>query len=260
MQTEPRHFGTPESPLFGCYHAPQATPRQCAVLLCNPFGQEQVRAHRAFGLLANRLARLGFGALRFDYHGCGDSSGESDEGDVTRWTHDVATAIDELKAWTGASVVSLLGLRLGASLALLAADGRDDVESLVLWEPIVRGSDYIEQLLDAHRAWAREHRTTDNDTEGLEALGFPISPALRRDLQGMDLLSAGTPSARRVLVIEEEGEAEAAGFLGQLEDGNGLVEYRRSPGARIGMSQNDLGKVWVPTHAIQTIASWLADA
>ena len=58
---------------------------------------------------------------------------------TTRWKHDalrrvvaedLATAIDWFRARTGAERVGLLGLRLGATLASLAADARSDVYAL----------------------------------------------------------------------------------------------------------------------------------
>ena len=90
LQARPLHFGPVGSPLFGCYHPPDGAARRSGVVLCYPFGQEYVRAHRAFRLLANRLASVGFHVLRFDYHGCGDSSGGRGRGDLSRWKSDTA--------------------------------------------------------------------------------------------------------------------------------------------------------------------------
>ena len=50
-------------------------------MICNPFGFEEVCAHRSLRHLAGAAAAAGIAALRFDYAGCGNSSGdESDPG------------------------------------------------------------------------------------------------------------------------------------------------------------------------------------
>ena len=77
VEIEPFYFGTSSKPLFGCYHVPQsALRRDCGVLFCAPMGSEYVRFHRAYRQLADRLAKAGFPVLRFDFYGCGDSSGD----------------------------------------------------------------------------------------------------------------------------------------------------------------------------------------
>ena len=51
--------------------------------------------------------------------------------------------------------IALIGLRLGASLALQAAVKRGDVLYLVLWDPIVDGREYFAQMKVQHqeRLW-----------------------------------------------------------------------------------------------------------
>ena len=61
---------------------------------------------------------------------------------------DTRAAIDELKRQVpGLDRVTLVGLRFGATLAAAAAAGRDDVERLVLWDPVVDGADYMQSVL-----------------------------------------------------------------------------------------------------------------
>ena len=50
--------------------------------------------------------------------------------------------------------VALLGLRLGGTVAALAAEHAEDVSKLILWSPIIRGHDYVEELF---RRWAVTH-------------------------------------------------------------------------------------------------------
>ena len=68
--------------LAALYHPPTSADRGRGVLILNPLGQEAVRAHRLLRVLADRLARLGVHVLRFDFHGCGDSSSDDLDGEM----------------------------------------------------------------------------------------------------------------------------------------------------------------------------------
>src|SRR5215470_155948 len=129
----PIYFGDAHTRLFGWIHRPTRQVRTTAVLLCNPLGDDIVRAHRSLRHLAEDLCSAGFPVLRFDFHGTGDSAGsERDPGRVAAWRRDVGTAIDELRARTGADEVAIVGLRLGGTIAADVASQRSDVASVVL--------------------------------------------------------------------------------------------------------------------------------
>ena len=51
----PMYFGRSEAPLYGVYHAPVDFDSRQAAVFCYPFGQEYMRAHRAYRQLATRL-------------------------------------------------------------------------------------------------------------------------------------------------------------------------------------------------------------
>ncbi|MEO1524136.1 MAG: alpha/beta fold hydrolase [Planctomycetota bacterium] len=169
-------FGSDSTPLFGVHHSPRRTVDQAkCVVLCPPIGQEYLRTHWALRLIANQLTRKGFHVLRFDYRGLGDSSGEPfDVKSIDEWRCDIETAVDFLKETTGAETVMLFGLRTGASLAAEVTSVRTDVHSLVAWEPIYEGREYLDQLREVHQTmidlWWQEVRTV-NDASFEELLG-----------------------------------------------------------------------------------------
>ena len=132
----PFFFGSSERPLYGSYEPPQGRELRRGAVICNAVGLEYFRAHRACRSLARRISSAGAHVLRFDYLGTGDSGGEVDDLKVSDWTDSVEQAVDELRAMTGLAKVSLIGLRLGASLASRATEGRSDIASLVLWDPV----------------------------------------------------------------------------------------------------------------------------
>ena len=64
----PFYFGTRDRRLFGVMDVPSpATRTRRAVVLCHPFGQEYVRAHRSMRKLAEQLCQQGFTVLRFGW-------------------------------------------------------------------------------------------------------------------------------------------------------------------------------------------------
>lgn len=133
----PFYFGGSDQRLYGVYEAAHhRKARDQAVVLCNPIGNEHIHAHRTMRNLSSQLSKAGIHALRFDYFGSGDSSGEAYEGDPQRWCDDIRSAVFELHEMTGAARMSLVGLRFGANLAAQVAADLPKVVSLVLWDPV----------------------------------------------------------------------------------------------------------------------------
>ncbi|MDO4905317.1 MAG: hypothetical protein Q4A16_07195 [Lautropia sp.] len=107
--------------LAAMYHPPSSRVNGRAVLIINPLGQEAVRAHRLLRVLSDRLARQGVHVLRFDFHGCGDSSGDDLDGEMEGWQGDLLAAHAWLLKQTGVQSVGWMGIRLGFAVGWLAA-------------------------------------------------------------------------------------------------------------------------------------------
>lgn len=215
----PLYFGPADAPLFGAFHAPESAARSTGVLLCQPLGHEYIRAHRTFNQLAASLARAGFPVLRFDYFGTGDSSGADELASVARWTADVHTAIDELKDTASVETVAVLGLRLGASIALAAAQRRPDIARLVLWDPVIDGRVYLAELERLQRQWLKDRPGSRLFTlrPGVEEIfGFPMPRPLRQEIEALDL-SAAPPRGVRVDVVGSLGHEEYGPWVSALQ-------------------------------------------
>jgi uncharacterized protein len=194
-----RFFQAHDRDLLAAVHlSPRLHARSAAVLLCNPFGEEAARAHRAYRVMARRLEDAGYAAMRFDYAGTGDSSGNLADYGVDAWVEDIEAAADELRRESGVSRIVLVGLRFGATLAALCAQrGRLRGAHVVLWDPVVDGAQYLRELRRAHRAYmdaefGRATAAQPDAAEGPEsmlheALGTPISARLHGELSAIDL-------------------------------------------------------------------------
>jgi alpha/beta superfamily hydrolase len=258
-------FGAPPRSLYGFLHEPprpQSATR--VVVLCAPLWREGVRAHRVLRQLSVRLAKDGLTVLRFDYTGAGDSAGGNEEGDLDTWLGDVAAAIDEARRAKGVARVTLLGVRFGATLAALAAGRRDDVERLVLWEPVLNGARYLEQGLADQRAWADLYATWRRVPRaavadgGDEILGYRVTEAMRRSISEVDLLAAQPPrTAPRALVIERTAPAAGAGLAARLADRGARVDEEVLAEAEIWKEHRAEGAAGA-RQTQETIAGWLA--
>lgn len=219
----PYFFASGNRRLMGLYHAPETprTPRS-AVIFCNPFGQEAIRSHRMYRVLADRMARSGYAALRFDYSCTGDSEGECTEGRLAHWIEDVRAADREVVARSGATRVTWVGLRLGATLALLAADRDPGHEvNLVVWDPVLSGANYLKELAQAHVGflanvfrWKPGRVARSRGIRALDSMqelvGFEISPELRREIEAIDLGAQRRILSRSVTVLGDQPAEEYA--------------------------------------------------
>lgn len=209
MKETPYFFG-PRPRLFGIYHAPEP-PGRLPFVFCHPFGEEKLWAQRVYVTFARALAGRGHPVLRFDQAGNGDSEGEFVDSSLASASRDLDLAIAEAKARTGAARVGLLGLRLGASLAIRDAAARDDVAQIVAWAPIVKGGPYLQELLrinvTTQMAVFREVREDRTElgrrlAEGgsVNVDGYEIGGGLARDLDRLSLIDAPGPSAPTLVV------------------------------------------------------------
>lgn len=143
------------------------------------------------------LARAGIPVLRFDYYGTGDSAGDISEADTGRWIEDTHAAIEELKDTGNVDKVCVVGLRLGALVASYACSTRKDIEQLVLWDPIISGEAYLEELRYEIKNQISVRRTNFENSDGtLHFNGFAANDNFQKSLKELDLLNTfpGSPS------------------------------------------------------------------
>lgn len=250
----PFYFGSSDRQLFGCYHKPQNTAkRACAVVICQPMGHEYIYCHRALRQLATRLCEVGFPVLRFDFYGCGDSGGEGEEGTFTQWLEDVSTAVAEVRARASVTQISLIGLRLGAALAFAAAEQRHDVQSLVLWDPVVVGTNYIAEVIQLHGEALRRRGLKHPDV-GAEVFGFSLPAALRQQLEQLNLLLLSPNLCTRILTLCSDDSASSA-FLRYLAAHGSRVESQQLKAPKIWQPTVD-GNLLVPNQPLRSIVDW----
>ncbi len=190
---------------FGWLHEAAGT---TGVLLCGAQGYEQLCAHRAWRILGENIAALGFPTMRFDYGGAGDSLGsDRDPARLADWLASTRLAVRELKSRTRVDRVVIVGSRLGASFAAQIASEDRGVDGVALLAPVASGRAYVRELSVFAKMQSQpgERPAHVKDEPGLEVQGFWLSPETQEQLRSVDLGKLpASPAPKMLLVAPDE--------------------------------------------------------
>jgi uncharacterized protein len=256
----PFFFGSSDRALYGVYTPPKTRGRvQSGVVLCAPFGMEYMRSHRAFRQLTSLLNREGHHVLRFDYFGTGDSAGEGEDGSVEQWSRDVDTAIEELRDTTSLDRVSVVGLRFGGLLAAQVAVRRNDLNRVVLWDPIVRGKQYVREMLDSEGALPENGGGSPAGVRGTVGIaGFPLTERLRAEMEGVDLTTLDATAAKELVLVVSSEQPEYLALRDAWKAAGVRGRYRLVPSAGNWAEGDKFGSALIPQAIIQDVVSCLS--
>jgi len=194
---------------FGWLHQNNGGP--LGVVMCASWDYEALATHPSWRVFADRLALAGLPTLRFDYPGSGDSLGESAaRGAFEAAIASVGRAAAFLKETAGVEQVALVGLRLGAAMALQAAS-QSEIAAAVLIRPVLRGKTYIaEQRALGKIIAAREgaHIRRDPAPGAIEIEGFRLAADAVEAIAALDLTKSDYAEPPRVLVVGEAGSRQ----------------------------------------------------
>ncbi len=265
---EPLYFSGDAGQLFGWLHRPTG---EChsdlGLLICKPFGYEALCAHRSLRAFARMAATSGVSTLNFDYAGTGDSVEiESGTEQIETWCGDIISAVTELRRRTGVRRVCLLGFRLGALLATLAAR-RVSIDALILVAPIISGKTYLRELRTTQSMAARRAlvpgsiregwRSVEDAADGsVEVGGYHLSAATLSRLGDVDLDAPGAPPASALLVIDRRGLPAARGWVREISGRGVPVDYHALPGF-VEMMMTPPPFTRIPDTMIACVREWL---
>ncbi len=175
--------------LFAWHHVANVDVRRgAAVVLCPPLGFDYVCVYRSWRILAQQLAALGFDVFRFDFEGTGDSAGDPEDPDrLGAWLLSIERAIGEARAIAGTRHVALVGLRLGATLAVEAAATLGGVSRLVLWSPFRSGRAYLRELSAFARLCPEDNVRQPEADKDIQSAGFVVTGESAAALERLDL-------------------------------------------------------------------------
>ena len=205
---------------------------------------------------ADQLAEQGYICLRFDYLGTGDSSLDlSRPIQSLTWIDNIASEIQFLKDKLGINSISLIGLRLGASLAALYA-ALHPVNHLILWNPCISGRRYIREIQTIGSLSQNAIRPQQNL---FESAGVAMHSSIVADLKKIDLLkldySLLKQSNSKILLAERDDISSNEKFLSLLKDNKLNSEQITFAGYEDMMAEPH--DTIIPKNAIEKLIRWL---
>jgi alpha-beta hydrolase superfamily lysophospholipase len=267
---EALYFDSGGKKLFAWLHAaPGKSRAPIGLVICKPFGYEAICSHRAIRTFAEAAAAIGLPALRFDYLGTGDSADiETGANQLETWTRDVVAAVAELRRRTGVRRVCLLGFRLGALIAMLAADKCvAELAGLICIAPIINGRRYLRELrttrlasmltAEPPRSPYQPSDASLRDSESVEVSGFILSASTIKALSEIDDNNSRGAPVPQMLVIDGVSLPAAREWRESLSVNGTTVQYRTMPGL-VQMLMTAPQFAEVPKEMIAATCVWLS--
>jgi alpha-beta hydrolase superfamily lysophospholipase len=234
-----------------------------AVLLCPPFGWEEVCCSRSLRGAATLLARAGHPTARLTLPGTADGAGGPRDGDlVRRWIDAVAAAAAWLRERTDASRCLAFGIGLGGMLAYLAAREHDAIDDLALWAVPDRGRTLLHEGKSLSKVIAsdfREDRGRDPAAAGdLDLIGYLMTAETQAALSALELSALALPDCgrRRVLLLSRGALPVDQALQDSLEGQGAEVAVRRTTDYYALMVKPEQSQT--PEATVVQVVDWLA--
>ena len=232
------------------HHAHPAEPVREALVFVGAQGSEDQCSRHSLACLADQLAAQGHSVLRFDLPGTGDSLGSLNTPDAWHhWVQATTSAVQALHRWVAPPAVGLLGLRLGALVAIEASRALPDLGlkacSLVLLAPVLQGRQHV-----------RELRTLSAPGDELNVAGMAWGAHLPLSLHALDVSKTPEPPpvGRVLWGVAQNAKALATtqqAWAGQLDTHS--TEY-----THLADHIGDALHGHMPHALWQAVATWMA--
>ncbi len=254
-------------PIFALLNIPaEKSAPASPVLICPPFGWDDICSYRSRRDWAVQLAAGGHATLRIDLPGTGDSGGSPhDPNRLAAWTGAVTMAAERMREITGSDRLTAIGIGLGGLLIFEALAQGAQIDELILWAVPASGRTFLREL----RVFARLEDSEFDVTGELEpslvpegctgAGGFLLSAETTKALQKIDIGMHELPAGlvTRALLLGRDGIGVDPGLVDCLEEMGTTVTQDPGPGYGAMMAKPHLARA--PTEVFAHVSSWLEE-
>jgi alpha-beta hydrolase superfamily lysophospholipase len=233
----------------------------CVALVLSPIGIESQGSSASLDALELALVSSGHVVIRIDPPGAGSATDDGEEGPEWEWI--VQASVDVAKAavtrWPDRPLV-LVGVQLGAAVAVEVAEALGSVSSIVAWAPTVNGKKFLRALKMFGAVASDENpgvAQPDKPVTALQVGGYSFGPRLQEAIGHINLSAHSSLPANSILVIDRDDVSNAGPWIKQLEKVPGLrLKAPQLPGTKNARFDDpELGTI--PTLVITEIVDWV---
>ena len=213
VNVEPFFLLGTKGKLFSLFFSPITSQKfKTAILFVPPFAEELNKSRRMIAMQSRKFAELNYPVLVVDLYGTGDSEGDFSEATWETWISDLQHAVRWLSE-LGVKNLIIWCLRTGALLALHRLQQFEiPVSTLVLWQPVIKGSGFITQFLrlrlaadiisERNKNSLVSLREQFDNGHNVEISGYSLSAELYQGLNKGDLFAANLQGVNKIIYFE----------------------------------------------------------
>jgi pimeloyl-ACP methyl ester carboxylesterase len=199
-------------------------------VICHAFGMEQIHVSRLDVITARTLASAGFPVLRFAGQGYGDSEHGMETVGLSSHLAEAEDAVELMARQDGIERVGVLGARFGGAVAAIVAE-RLGLPYMGLWEPIVRGKQYVREILrsevlsgilesgDGGGAAHLDEMRQELESKGwTDIKGWPLSRQAYEEIAEIDITGPLSRYAGTAMVVALSRTSRVPAHLAKLAE------------------------------------------
>ena len=269
LKPQPLFIDGSKGRLFTIYYSGREGPPAFRVLMVPPFAEELNKSRRMMAATARRLCAAGCAVLLVDLFGTGDSDGEFCESTWDTWVSDVEIATRFLSERAPDATPSVIAVRTGALLlASMAQRERFPFERVLLWQPVLRGEQFLNQFLRLRAVASRFEGRNESvaslaerlsEGDSVEVGGYELTPPMAEALRAATGQGLGLANGCRIDLMEFKNNAETGvslpsrNFTSQLVSRNIAATCRVAVAAAFWATQEIVAPVEVAEQTVSVL-------
>jgi pimeloyl-ACP methyl ester carboxylesterase len=175
------------------------------IIICHGFIGSRIGVDRLFVKAAEELIKENFIVLRFDYTGCGESTGDygntglHDLVSQTKTVIDFAVTLDQIDK----NDLTLLGHSLGGATSVITSESDKRINKLILWSSVARPYEDIRKIVGYDKV-----RSLNNFSSTVDFSGYLLRKSFFDALKPFNPLESAAKFTGDVLILHGTADEE----------------------------------------------------